>query len=156
RLADVFGRRPILWLGIALFLAGSLACGMARSMTALILARALQGLGAGSIQPVAMTIIGDLYSIAGRGRVQGWIGAVWGIAGIAGRLLGAWLVTALSWSWVFLINLPFGAAAALLLAYAYRESAQGGDASIDWLGAATFAGAALALLLALGGTLPRV
>jgi MFS family permease len=156
RLSDVVGRRPILWLGIVLFLGGSLLCGFAGTMATLIAGRTLQGLGAGSIQPVSMTIVGDLYSIAERGRIQGIIGAVWGVAGIAGPMLGAWLVTAISWAWVFWINLPFGAAAVIILAYAYREHGQGGDASIDWLGAATFAGASLALLLAMGGTSPAL
>ncbi|HLV26857.1 MAG TPA: MFS transporter [Gemmatimonadales bacterium] len=156
RLSDVFGRRPILWLGIVLFLGGSMLCGFAGSMTILLAGRTLQGLGAGSIQPVAMTIIGDLYTIAERGRIQGWIGAVWGVAGIAGPMLGAWIVTAMAWGWVFWINLPFGAAAVALLAYAYREKGQGGDAAIDWPGAITFAGAALSLLLAMGGTAPKV
>lgn len=154
RLSDVLGRRPVIWLGIALFLLGSLLCGLSRTMTMLIVSRAIQGMGAGGIQPVSMTIVGDLYTLAERGRVQGWMGAVWGIAGIAGPLLGAWLVTALSWSWVFWINLPFGAAGVALLAYAYRERPHGVRASIDWAGAGTFAAASLALLLALEGVVP--
>ncbi len=112
KLADRHGRKPVLLLGIALFLAGSLASGLSASIEQLILFRAVQGLGAGAVQPIVLTVIGDLYTPAERGKVQGWFGAVWGIAGISGPLLGGAIVAAVSWRWVFLVNVPFGIASA--------------------------------------------
>src|SRR5690606_7786234 len=106
-------------------------------------------------QPVAMTIIGDLYTIAERGRIQGWLGAVWGVAGIAGPMLGAWIVTAMARGWVFWINLPSGAAAVALLAYAYRGRGRRGDGASGWPGASPLCGAGLSRLLARGGTAPK-
>src|SRR5258706_5712779 len=115
KLADRRGRKPVLLAGIAVFLAGSLASGFAGSITQLIAFRALQGLGAGAVQPIVITVIGDLYTPAERGRVQGLFGAVWGFAGVAGPLLGGALVHSVSWRWVFLVNLPPGFAALAVL-----------------------------------------
>src|SRR5690606_13287803 len=88
KLADQFGRKPVILFGIGLFMLGSVLCGAAWSMPALIAFRALQGLGAGAIQPVSMTIVGDIYTVAERGRVAGYIGSVWGIAAIIGPTVG--------------------------------------------------------------------
>ena len=121
RLADLYGRKRMLFIGTALFLAGSTLCGLAPSMPALIVFRALQGLGAGAIVPIASTIVGDIYAPAERARIQGWLSSVWGISAITGPLLGALIVEHLSWSVIFWINLPFGAATIAALALFYPE-----------------------------------
>ncbi len=155
KLADRRGRKPVLLAGIALFLAGSLASGLATSIEQLIAFRALQGLGAGAMQPIVLTIIGDLYTPAERGRVQGWFGAVWGFAGVSGPLVGGAIVAAVSWRWVFLINIPFGIAAALVLGLAFREAPRpASTARLDLLGSAAILLASLALLLAASGVAP--
>src|SRR5438067_9609568 len=105
RLADLYGRRPIFLVGSSLFLIGSMACGCAQTMVQLILCRALQGLGAGSIITVTTTIIGDLYTLEQRARMQGLFAAVWGIASIAGPVTGGYITDHLSWRWIFFINL---------------------------------------------------
>lgn len=135
RLADIFGRRPVLLLGIGLFLAGSVLCGAAWSMPVLIVARALQGLGAGAIQPTSITILGDIYSVAERARVQGYIAAVWGISGVAGPAIGGVFSEYLSWRWIFFINLPFGALAIVMLLRHLSENVERRRHTIDYPGA---------------------
>src|SRR5947208_8375889 len=115
KLADLYGRKPVLLGGIAVFLAGSMASGLAGSIGSLIAFRALQGLGAGAMQPTTLTIVGDIYNLEERSRMQGVFGAVWGVAGLVGPLLGGIIVKYLSWRWVFFINVPAGIAAAALL-----------------------------------------
>lgn len=155
KLADRHGRKPILLAGIAIFLAGSLASGISVSIEQLIVFRALQGLGAGAMQPIVLTIIGDLYTPAERGRVQGWFSAVWGFAGISGPLIGGAIVAAASWRWVFLVNLPFGLGAALVLMLAFREPhREPTGARLDVAGAVLILFASLALLLAASGVAP--
>lgn len=157
KLADLYGRKSLLLLGITLFLAGSVASGGAHTIVALILARAVQGLGAGAMQPIAVTVVGDLFSIEERGRVQGLVGAVWAIAGIAGPLLGGLIVHALSWRWVFWVNVPFGLASAAILLRFYREQPRAARTlALDWRGALLLSLAALALLLGAAGELPAL
>lgn len=152
KLADRRGRKPVLLAGIGLFLLGSLASGLAGSIEQLIVFRGLQGLGAGAVQPTVLTVIGDLYTPAERGKVQGWFGAVWGLAGISGPLLGGAIVAASTWRWVFLVNIPFGLAAALVLGMAFREAPRPPSrARLDLLGALAILFASLALLLAASG-----
>src|SRR5690606_26030867 len=115
KLADLYGRKPVMLIGIALFLSGCFLCGRAGSMRSLILFRAVQGLGAGAIQPIAMTIVGDLYDVHRRARIQGYLSAVWGLAGLVGPVLGGVIVHWLSWRWVFYVNIPLGAACAVVL-----------------------------------------
>ena len=149
RLADLFGRKPIFQLGLAFFFLGSALSGGARSIAMLLAGRAVQGLGAGSIQPVAMTIIGDLYPVEERARVQGIIGSIWAVAGVAGPFLGALLVEGPGWRWVFWVNLPFAALSALLLGRALHDRpADGERRGLDLPGAALLVAAALCLLLA--------
>src|SRR3954469_22804386 len=88
KLADVLGRRPVMFFGIAVFLLGSVLCGAAWSMPTLIVARAIQGMGAGAVQPMSMTMIGDLYTVEERARVQGYVASVWGISSVVGPTLG--------------------------------------------------------------------
>ena len=116
KLSDQFGRKPIMLIGIVLFVVGSVLCGFAWNMAALIAFRALQGLGAGAVQPVAMTIIGDLYSVAERAKVQGYVASVWGIASVVGPTLGGVFSDFVDWRWIFFVNVPLGAVAAWMLA----------------------------------------
>ncbi len=135
RLADVYGRKRVFFVGAGLFLAASTACGFAWGMLPLILFRALQGLGAGAIQPIAWTIIGDIYSPADRARMQGWLSSVFGASAIAGPALGAFIVQRLHWSLVFWINLPIGAAAVVMLAFVLDERLDPARRRIDYPGA---------------------
>ena len=135
KLADLYGRKPVLLAGIAVFLAGSMASGLAHSIGALIAFRALQGLGAGAMQPITLTIVGDIYNLEERSRMQGVFGAVWGVAGLIGPLLGGVIVHYLSWRWVFFINVPAGIAAAALLVLALHEQVEPRRHSLDWAGA---------------------
>jgi EmrB/QacA subfamily drug resistance transporter len=148
KLADLRGRKPILLAGLALFLVGSLACGYTSSMSWLIAWRAVQGLGAGGLQPVTFTIIGDLFDVHERGRMMGVFGAVWGIAGLVGPLVGGAIVHTVGWRWIFWVNLPFGVASAVVLALAYHERPERHDHRLDVAGAALLSGAVLAALLA--------
>lgn len=148
KLADLRGRKPVMLAGIALFLAGSFACGHAGSMGALIAWRAVQGLGAGAVQPIGLTIVGDLFDVRERARMQGVFGAVWGVAGLAGPLLGGAIVHGLGWRWVFWVNLPFGIGSAAVLAWAYHEAPERHDHRLDLGGAALLAGTVVAALLA--------
>ncbi|MGH8801874.1 MAG: MDR family MFS transporter, partial [Casimicrobiaceae bacterium] len=149
KLADLYGRRPVLIAGIVVFLVGSTLCGFAWSMPALIAFRLLQGLGAGSIQPVATTIIGDLYSPQERPRVQGWLSSVWGFAAIVGPLAGGLIVEALSWHWIFWINIPVGVATIAGLLLFLHEDVEHRTHTIDYLGVALFFVAITAVLVAL-------
>jgi EmrB/QacA subfamily drug resistance transporter len=150
KLADRHGRKPVLMLGIVLFLLGSLASALATSIVLLIAYRAVQGFGAGAMQPIVLTVIGDLYTPEERGRVQGLFSAVWGFAGISGPLLGGAIVALASWRWIFFINLPFGIVAIAILAWAYRETPRlhANSTPLDIAGSLTISFASLALLLA--------
>src|SRR4029453_1859940 len=106
KLADVVGRKPIMLLGIGLFLVGSVLCGIAWSMPALIAFRAVQGLGAGAVQPMTLTIAGDLYSVAERGRIVGYMAGVWAASSVIGPTLGGVFSEYLSWRWIFWVNIP--------------------------------------------------
>ena len=118
RLADLHGRKRVFIIGSLLFLLGSALCGLANNMTTLIVFRALQGSGAGAVQPIAYTIVGDIYTPIERARIQGMLSAVFGVAAIAGPSLGAFLVEAGNWRYVFWVNLPISAAAiAMVLAF---------------------------------------
>jgi EmrB/QacA subfamily drug resistance transporter len=115
KLSDVYGRKPVLLIGIAIFLVGSGLAATAWSMVALIAFRVIQGIGAGAIQATVQTVAGDLYPIEQRGRIQAQLASVWGVSAVLGPLVGGVLVDALSWRWIFLINLPVGLVAAWML-----------------------------------------
>jgi EmrB/QacA subfamily drug resistance transporter len=136
KLADVLGRKPLMFFGIAVFLLGSVLCGAAWSMPVLIAARAVQGIGAGAVQPISMTMVGDMYSVAERARVQGYLASVWAIASVVGPTLGGVFAEYLSWRWIFFVNLPLGAIAALMLARSFREQIERQRHHIDYWGAA--------------------
>ncbi len=154
KLADLYGRKPVMLVAMAIFLFGSMASGQARTMTALIVFRGIQGIGAGGLQPVALTIIGDIFDVDERSRMQGVFGAVWGIAGLAGPLLGGVIVATLSWRWVFYVNVPFGILSALILSVFFHEKIEKKSRKLDIPGAALLALAVIALLLGVEGLLP--
>lgn len=108
KLSDLYGRRPLILLGLLLFVLGSLGAGFAQSMIQLIVVRAVQGLGAGAVMPIAFAIVGDLYEPHERGRIQGMIGAVFGVASLIGPLVGGWITDRFDWHWAFLVNVPLG------------------------------------------------
>ena len=149
KLADLFGRKPVLLGGIAVFLLGSLLCGLAWSMPSLVLFRLVQGIGAGAIQPVSLTVIGDLYTPAQRGKVQGFLASVWGISSVVGPLAGGLIIQNVSWAWVFWINLPIGALAVLGFVLFLHEDVARARRSIDVLGAVLFSAAVAALMMAI-------
>ncbi|MCW2599355.1 MAG: major facilitator superfamily 1 [Frankiales bacterium] len=136
KLADVLGRKPMMTFGVAVFVLGSLLCGVAWSMPALIVARAVQGIGAGAVQPIGLTIIGDLYTVEERSRVQGYVASVWGAASVLGPLAGGLFSEYLSWRWIFFINLPLGAVALLALRRRFTENVVRREHTIDYPGAA--------------------
>lgn len=149
KLADLYGRKPILVVGVVVFLAGSAMCSAAWDMTALIAFRALQGLGAGSIGATVQTVAGDLYSVEERGRIQGYLASVWGISAVVAPALGGLFAQYLSWRWIFLVNLPLGAAALLLIVRGLHEDVVRRRHRIDYLGSGLVLLCAGALILAL-------
>ena len=149
KLADLYGRKPVLFAGIAVFLLGSLLCGLAWSIPSLIAFRLIQGIGAGAIQPVALTVVGDMYSVEERGRIQGWLASVWGISSVLGPLAGGLILQHLNWAWVFWINLPIGLAAAAGFAKFLREQPTRGERNVDVAGAALFTISVASLMVAL-------
>lgn len=148
RLADLYGRRRMLLVATTLFLAGALVCALARSMPQLIGARALQGLGAGGLMPIALTVSGDLYSLEERAKVQGLFSGVWGVASLTGPLLGAFLTLTFGWRSIFTINLPLGLLAFALVATQMIESRESRRDPLDLTGAIMLALGVSALLLA--------
>lgn len=151
KLADLFGRKPIILFGVGLFVLGSLLCGVAWSMSSLIAFRGLQGLGAGAIQPVGITIVGDIYSVAERAKVQGYLASVWAIASIIGPTLGGVFADYLTWRWIFFVNLPLGILAAWMLLTRFDEPSTraGARPKIDYLGSVLLLIGGSTLLLAL-------
>lgn len=149
KLSDLYGRRLFYQIGIALFLGGSILCGLSRTMPQLVAWRAVQGLGAGALVPLGMTIIGDIYTLRERARMQGLFSGVWGLSSVVGPLVGGFITDALSWRWVFFINLPFGVAAAAIIGFALVEPRRTEHPSIDYAGATTLTAAVTLLMLAL-------
>ncbi|MFT3776292.1 MAG: MDR family MFS transporter [Minicystis sp.] len=156
KLADIYGRKPVLLFGIAVFLLGSAASGAAATMTQLIVFRALQGVGAGSMQPVAMTVVGDIFDVSERARIQGVFGAFWGLFGFIGPAIGSFCVEHLTWRWVFYLNLPFGVAAAAILIFALHEEIEKRPHVLDIKGALLLMAGLTLLLLATSGAVPRL
>ena len=152
KLSDIFGRKPVLICGILIFLVGSLLCGLAWSMMSLVLFRLLQGLGAGAIQPVTMTIIGDLFKLEERGRVQGIMATVWATSAVVGPLAGGIIVDTISWAWIFWINLPIGIISIIAFMAFLKEDVAHKQVKIDYLGAVLFSISIVALLVILTET----
>src|SRR5579875_1440229 len=149
KLADLWGRKPILITGTVVFLAGSALSAASWDMVTLICFRAMQGIGAGSIMATVNTLAGDLYKVEERGRVQGWLSSVWGISAVFGPTVGGSLAQYASWRWIFLINLPLGVGAITLIARYLREDVSRSRHRIDVAGAALVLVAAGALVFGL-------
>ncbi|WP_344809861.1 MDR family MFS transporter [Microlunatus ginsengisoli] len=155
KFSDIHGRKPVMLIGVALFVLGSILCGFAWNMTALIVFRGLQGLGAGAIQPTSMTIIGDLYSLAERAKVQGYVASVWAMSAVVGPTLGGVFSDFLTWRWIFFVNVPLGALAAWMLFRHFHEDVNRGRHTIDVAGAVLLTLASTMLIFGLleGGVL---
>jgi EmrB/QacA subfamily drug resistance transporter len=136
RFADTVGRKPVILLGIGLFLLGSILCGVAWSMPALILFRIIQGLGAGAVAPMSMTIVGDIYTVAERAKVQGYVASVWAISSVVGPALGGIFAQLDAWRWIFWVNVPLCLVAGWMLLREYHEKKQTQQHRIDYAGAA--------------------
>jgi len=135
KLSDTLGRKPIILVGIALFLLGSILCGIAWSMPALIAFRVVQGLGAGAIQPMAITIAGDIYTLAERAKTQGYLASVWAVSSVVGPSLGGIFAALDAWRWIFFINVPICVLAAFLLMRSFHEKIERVKHTIDYAGA---------------------
>jgi EmrB/QacA subfamily drug resistance transporter len=150
KLSDLYGRKPMLMIGITLFLIGSALSGLSQNMTQLIVFRGVQGLGAGALFPISLAVIGDLFTPAERGKYQGLFGAVFGVAAILGPLLGGWLTEHASWHWIFFINIPIGIVALVVIGR-LLPTVKRPDVShnLDSLGGAVFTVAVTAFLIGL-------
>ena len=124
KLADLYGRKPLFLFGTTLFLVGSAASGASQSMEQLIIFRAIQGLGAGAVLPIVLTIIGDIFALEERAKIQGLFSGVWGLSSIIGPAVGGIIVDNFSWRWVFFINIPFGLVSMLLLVFTLKENVE--------------------------------
>ncbi len=152
KLSDTVGRKPIILVGIGLFFLGSVLCGFAWSMPALIAFRALQGLGAGAIQPMSMTIAGDIYTVAERAKTQGYLASVWAISSVVGPTLGGIFSEFVSWRWIFFVNVPLCLLATWMLLRAYHERIERRKHRIDYAGSVLLtAGMTLLILAVLEG-----
>jgi EmrB/QacA subfamily drug resistance transporter len=146
KLSDRVGRKTVMFWGLAIFLAGSLLCGLAWSLPSLIVFRLVQGVGAGAIMPTAMTIVGDLYTPQERGKIQGYLASVWALSAVLGPLAGGLIIQHASWAWIFWVNLPIGAVAAFLFWRYLHENVALKGGRVDHLSAAIFAVAIAAIM----------
>lgn len=155
KFSDQYGRKPIMLIGVGLFLLGSVLCGLAWNMPALIVFRGLQGLGAGAIMPTSMTIVGDIYSVAERATVQGYMASVWAMSSVIGPTLGGVFVETLSWRWIFFVNIPLALFAGWTLVRRFHEDVAHVRHRIDVAGAVllTFGSTLLIFGLLEGGVL---
>jgi EmrB/QacA subfamily drug resistance transporter len=150
KLSDIYGRRSIYAIAMVIFLIGSVLCGLAGTMTQLILARALQGIGAGGIMPLAFILIGEMFSLEQRARMQGLFSGVWGVSSIAGPLLGGFIVDQFSWHWIFYINVIPGLIAGGLVVFGWKDQARSHERpAVDYLGAFLLTVGIITLLLGL-------
>jgi len=156
RLADFFGRKALLITAIVSFLAGSILSGFAHNMVMLIVYRGLQGLGGGGVQPLASTIVGDLYTGKERAQVQGYLSSVWGISAVSGPLLGAFIVQHIGWPAIFWVNVPFGILCAAIVIRYFKEQIERRPHRIDYAGSFLLAGGTgvLMFVLVMAGNLP--
>jgi EmrB/QacA subfamily drug resistance transporter len=148
KLADTIGRTPIILTGIGLFLLGSILCGFAWDMTSLIVFRAVQGLGAGAVLPVSVTIAGDIYSVRERAKAQGYLASVWAISSVVGPTLGGLFSQYLDWRWIFFINIPLCLLAAYMIKRNHKENIERTTHRVDIAGASVLTVALTLLILA--------
>ncbi len=155
RLADIYGRKPVFLFGLALFVIGSALCGLSGSMLQLIAFRTIQGLGAGAVQPISFTIIGDIFEPVRRARMQGYFSGVWGVSAIVGPAIGGLITSTVGWPWVFALNIPVGIAGGTIIWLAFHERFERRPHRIDWAGAVLLTASIVLLLLAVseGGDL---
>jgi MFS family permease len=146
KLSDLRGRKAVILSGIGIFLVGSILCGFAWSMPSLIVFRLVQGIGAGAVQPVAMTIVGDLYSVHERGKIQGWLASVWALSAVIGPLVGGLIIQFWSWAWIFWMNLPVGLLASAGFWFHLHEKKSEARGTIDHLSAGVFTIAIAAIM----------
>ena len=153
KLADLFGRKPIFMIGIVIFLTGSILCGFATSMLMLVIFRFIQGVGAGAVQPIATTIVGDMYTVEERAKVQGYLASVWGISAIIGPLAGGLIVRFSDWAWIFWMNVPLGIVGMIGVWLFLHEEVEKQRHKIDYVGSGLFfmSVSALMILLIEGG-----
>ena len=149
KLSDIFGRKPVFMIGVGIFLTGSILCGLARTMPVLIAFRFIQGVGAGAVMPMSSTLVGDLYSVEERGKIQGYLSSVWGISSILGPLAGGLIVQHAHWKWIFWLNIPFGIVALALIWVFLHESIEKKSPQIDYPGAVLLLAGLSAGMLAL-------
>jgi len=136
KFADLYGRKPVFTFGVVVFLFGSVLCGFAHSMNMLIFFRLIQGIGAGAVQPIATTIVGDIFDMTERARVQGYISSVWGVSSIIGPALGAFFVQYVRWAWIFWVNVPIGVLAVVGIWFFLGETVNKREHEIDYIGSA--------------------
>ncbi|MEI8334314.1 MAG: MDR family MFS transporter [Chloroflexota bacterium] len=150
KLSDIFGRRPLLLIGITIFLVGSALSGLSQTMEQLILFRGIQGLGAGALFPISLAVIGDLFSPQERGKYQGLFGAVFGVSALVGPALGGFITDTFSWHWIFYINIPLGLISLFFIARLLPTVKRAGATrTFDVLGAAVFIAAVVPFLVGL-------
>ena len=149
KLGDVYGRKLLILLAIVVFVVGSALCGLAQNMTELVAFRAVQGIGAGGLIPLAMAVVGAIIPPRDRGRYQGLLGSVFGSASIIGPAVGGLIVDHTTWRWIFYVNVPVGAIALVVIWVTMPRRARQTERSIDWGGAALLAVSSTALLLGL-------
>jgi EmrB/QacA subfamily drug resistance transporter len=149
KLSDLYGRRLLYQIGIAVFLLGTALSGFSASMTQLIIFRAIQGLGAGALVPLGMTIIGDTFSVEERAKMQAYFSGVWGLSSIIGPVVGGFITDQISWRWVFWVNIPIGVIAALIIGLALQEPKRTSRPTVDYAGAALLMIAVSVLMLAM-------
>jgi EmrB/QacA subfamily drug resistance transporter len=134
KLSDLFGRKPLYIFGIIVFLVGSILCGFAETMFMLIIFRLIQGLGAGAVMPIATTIVGDMYSMEERAKIQGYLASVWGISAVIGPVLGGFIILYADWAWIFWINIPIGILAIIGIGLFLHENIEKKKHDIDFKG----------------------
>lgn len=149
KLSDLFGRKVIFIIGTVIFMIGSALCGLSQTMTQLIVFRAIQGIGAGAVTPLTSIIIGDIFPSEKRAKMLGFMGMIWGIAGVAGPIVGGFFVDQLSWTWIFYFNIPFGIISIVMILAYFKEDVDKKAKSIDYAGAVTFAISIFSFLYAL-------
>lgn len=138
KLADLFGRRRMFTIGVVVFLVGSMLSGLSQTMEQLVFFRLIQGIGAGALATIPMTIVGDVFPLEERAKIQGYISSMWGISGILGPLIGGFIVDFISWHWIFYMNLPFGIVSLILLHRSLHEILSEEKPTIDYAGISVF------------------